>query len=237
MKKIEFITNNKNVLLGVSSPKPAQEYIPQWYKDSKSFFTSNSISFDKNLNMTKTAKLCIPVLDSMTSGYIQETWTDIYIERNGKEIKYVFADSSIPIFSSRDKRTIQNMPIPTGHLDILFHWNRVWCPKVPNGYSVLFKHPSYRDDLPFTSISGIIDSDEFILNGKVGFFIKDNFTGLIPKGTPMYQMIPFKRDDWKSESRMLEDEEKDNWHRIANNITSVFTGGYKKKYWKRKKYT
>jgi hypothetical protein len=101
----------------------------------------------------------------------------------------------------------------------------------------LFKHPSYRDDLPFTSISGIIDSDEFILNGKVGFFIKDNFTGLIPKGTPMYQMIPFKRDDWKSESRMLEDEEKDNWHRIANNITSVFTGGYKKKYWKRKKYT
>ena len=30
------------------------------------------------------------------------------------------------------------------------------------------------------------------------FFIKEGFTGLIPYGTPIVQIIPFKRDDWKS---------------------------------------
>jgi len=236
MKKIQFITNSKTVNASVSSPKPAHNYVPQWYKDSKSFFNSNSISFDKNLNMTKTAKLCIPILDSITAGYIQETWSDIYIEKSENGIRYVFADSSVPMFSSRDKRTIQNMPIPLGHLDTLFHWNRVWSPKVPKGYSVLFQHPPYRDDLPFTSVSGIIDSDEFVLNGKIGFFIKEGFYGVIPKGTPMYQMIPIKRDSWESSSKIINENEKDSWQKMASNITSVFTGGYKKNYWKRKDY-
>jgi len=28
--------------------------------------------------------------------------------------------------------------------------------------------------------------------------MKNNFEGLIPKGTPVIQVIPFKRDNWKS---------------------------------------
>jgi hypothetical protein len=30
------------------------------------------------------------------------------------------------------------------------------------------------------------------------FMMKNNFSGVVPAGTPVVQIVPFKRDDWKS---------------------------------------
>jgi hypothetical protein len=47
----------------------------------------------------------------------------------------------------------------------------------------------------FTILPGIVDTDEYYAPVNFPFVIDDpEFQGLIPKGTPIAQIIPFKRD-------------------------------------------
>jgi hypothetical protein len=95
-------------------------------------------------------------------------------------------------------------------------------------------HPLNRVDLPFITISGIIDFDKSIHApiGNIPFFIKKGFTGTIPAGTPMFQMIPFKREDWKSENQTYSDIF---WQKKLNERKGI-ADIYKKKVWQKKSY-
>jgi hypothetical protein len=44
----------------------------------------------------------------------------------------------------------------------------------------------------------VIDSGYFSVAGNIPFFIKEGFTGIIPKGTPIAQIIPYERQEWIS---------------------------------------
>lgn len=239
MNTIEFIPWNEEVLHNIESPVPAKTCIPEWYKKSFKYEDSNKISFyqneNDNLNPKSTIKGCIPVLDSMSMGYIQKTWCDIYIERNEKEIIYKYAGSP-KIISVRENSVKQFLPAPIGCDDILFDWKRYWIPKTPNGYSCMYTHPAYHYDLPFFTISGIIDSDVYNLVGlnSPSFFIKNNFSGLIPKGTPMYQIIPFKRENWKKREEPLRYNSK--VISQAQELSSLFVDKYKRIFWQRKSF-
>jgi hypothetical protein len=46
-------------------------------------------------------------------------------------------------------------------------------------------------------LSGIVDST-ILHEGSIPFFIKKGFEGIIPAGTPILQIIPFKKDNWTS---------------------------------------
>jgi hypothetical protein len=45
-------------------------------------------------------------------------------------------------------------------------------------------------------MAGIVDSDKYHGAGNIPFFLKEEFEGLIPKGTPYAQIIPIKRAEW-----------------------------------------
>lgn len=234
MKKIYFIPYNDEVLGKITMPEPSLKKIPKWYKNSFKYYESNKISFcKKNEKPEFTVKSCIPVFDTLSMGYIQSTWTDIYIEQNENEILYRYA-SGPEIVSIRNQVVRQKLPAPIGCTDIMFDWKRYWIPKTPRGYSCMYIHPMYHNDLPFVTMPGIIDSD--VWNGpglnSPNFFIKKGFNGIIPKGTPMYQIIPFKRESWTSEKAKKEDFK----HVLnsMNKIESMFVDRYKKMFWVRK---
>jgi hypothetical protein len=105
---------------------------------------------------------------------------------------------------------------------------------LPDGYSAIVMHPLNRVDLPFITMSGIVDFDKSIHApiGNIPFFIKKGFEGTIPAGTPMFQIIPFKREDWNSENQPYSDifwQEKMKERKSIANI-------YKKKIWQKKSY-
>jgi hypothetical protein len=60
-----------------------------------------------------------------------------------------------------------------------------------------------------------------------------DFEGIIPKGTPMMQVLPFKRESWVSEEseKLAEDSRKE-----AIVSKRVFTEYYKSTWWKNKTY-
>jgi len=78
-----------------------------------------------------------------------------------------------------------------------------------------------------------MDSDGWVSNGNIPFFLKEDFEGVIPKNTPVAQLLPFKRSEWQmSISKVLMAR-----HKVDSKAhDGGAIGYYKKKYWNRKNY-
>lgn len=237
-KKIFFIAKTEEIWSNVEAPAPAVTEIPDWYKKSLRFKDSRipQLPIDASISVNGTIKGCIPVLDSLSMGYIQKSWCDLYVQVYNDEptIKH---SGGIPIVGSKESWSKGSLPAPKNYYDILFNFKRPWTPQTPSGYSVLYTHPPYRTDLPFLILPGVVDSDVFqgAGEGSPPFFLQKGFEGLIPKGTPLYQIIPFKRDNWESENIFSEKTKKQLLNLQIRN-KSRFWDRYKKEFWQKKKY-
>jgi hypothetical protein len=151
-------------------------------------------------------------------------------------------ENGFPILNWRTKRDMVSihdpsqhidLPVPSGHHEQVFKWESDIKITTPKGYSLLCTNPLNRFDLPFTCISGIVDSDRYPLSIKFPFFIKKDWEGIIEAGTPVIQLIPIKRDNWESEKK---DYNKDQELIENQNYFSKINLSYKKQFWN-KKYT
>jgi len=80
----------------------------------------------------------------------------------------------------------------------IIKFNNLWSIEAPPGYSLLFTHPVNRTDLPFTTLAGFVDCDTFH-DTPVAFPARwhdPSFNGVLPKGTPVAQCLPVKRESW-----------------------------------------
>jgi hypothetical protein len=230
MKKriIEFASNAPQHDL----PKPSKLSIPEWYKSNPLHKNGNNLLKEKEIY--NTIKKCVPFLDSMTTGYTAELWCDILVRKleNGMSGFEWTTKTGEPI-EMREFSSSINLPVPAGHSPQRMAWNLPYYMKTPIGYSSLITHPLNRYDLPFTTLSGVVDTDTVLYAGRLPFFIHQDFEGIIKKGTPIFQVVPFKRDDWQSkENRLLiEEGERKRFKSLA-----VISGWYKTEVWQRKEY-
>ena len=70
-----------------------------------------------------------------------------------------------------------------------------WTLEAPDGWSLLFTHPLNREDLPFRTLSGLVDCDRFG-DGYVHFpalWTDPEFDGTLPRGTPVAQIVAVPR--------------------------------------------
>lgn len=229
-KKISFIPSSEEHYNFVDFPEPAKNFVPDWYKNAE-IPIKNKIEFsEENVIKNRGIKSCMPFFDAISSGYIQKTWTDIFISVENGEL-FIRSSCGPEILGTRE---YVNVEIDEMFYSIEFVWKTAFVPKIPNGYSMLFTHPLNRLDLPFFTTSGVIDSDKFyhVPNGNVPFYIKSNFTGIIPAGTPMYQMIPIKRDSWSSNVEEYSLEHEKNFRKSSK----YFMKFYKNNFWNKKNY-
>lgn len=209
---------------------PAKKHIPEWYKKIPKWKNNEIFSFETGLN--KTIKQCTPFLESLTTGYMIVLPHDIYVKNNnGKP----FITWNHIEFNPKDRDFVadENL-IPFNHYPIEYVWQLGVAFNVPTGYSMLLTHPLNRHDLPFTTISAIIDGG-FTMNptGSVPFYIKKDFEGIIPQGTPIMQIIPFYQQNWisKNTKGVLKIGKQH-----SDNALALISGWYKKTFWSRKKY-
>lgn len=230
MKEIKFFPKSEEAEVLVEKPKPAQKYIPEWYKKMPAFEGNKPSINISDAQPNSTAKMCVPFSDSFHMGYIVETWCDISIEcdDSGELTNYIYS-SGPQIMGHRDSPSNK---WPEEYHTTEFVWKMQWIPQLPEGHSVIYTHPFNRPDLPFFSLTGIVDSDKFKFEREANhpFLIKRGFSGIIPAGTPFIQIIPFKRDGWKSE--FLEYDRKKQLN--SQLPRKIFWGGYKKMFWTKK---
>lgn len=205
-KKVLFINQHEKCYEdNFISPKPAINYIPQWYKDYPKYIGENNLSSSlndvKKGNAFPTFKNCVPFFDAFASGYMYETPCDLRVyEKNGTPV--IETEPGFEDFVGF--RGNQN---GFYHSDIYysehFYWYPFWAISTPDGYSCLYTTPLNRFDLPFTTISGIIDNDKLAMTGQYPFVLKKGFNGIIKKGTPFVQIIPIQRVQWESSVNIL----------------------------------
>lgn len=218
----------KNIELFIPKIVPAKETFPKWFKDIPKYYDGSD-----NLSVLESGsnigiKGCYPFIDSLTSGYVIKLHCDVLVEKGstGNSVNWTH---DIPPIAGRSISLVGGIPSPSGFSSFEFAWELYYRLKLPKGYSALFVHPLNRMDLPFISTSGIVDADGGMANGSIPFCLDKNFEGIIPEGTPIVQIIPFKRDEWKADYCSLPKEL--NWNPRKN-----ITGWYKKNIWKRKTY-
>jgi hypothetical protein len=203
-KKIQFQPLNEYVEAAQAEPITASSSLPEWYKKLPRFI-NNSDKPIKALGQ-KDVKTCVPFRDAMVNGYMYLLPADIEVAISDTGDIDIFHNGQLTFNVVKKRGDINNpnnqgygMPQPLGTSPIMFAWAAMWGTKTNKKDSILVTHPLNRHDLPFVTTSGIIDSGYFSVAGNIPFFIKEGFTGVIPKGTPIAQIIPFERQEWESE--------------------------------------
>jgi hypothetical protein len=242
--KITFYSKRKQNIGNEHVPTPSKNSIPEWFlsadKHKKmpngvyelSYAIKNGYeTFEK----IPSWKSCPALLDAVVSGYTLKTPVDIYISKEDNQPVITNIEECNYFCGTRGKQ--DGFPTPDGYEDLQLNWIVNWMPKVPEGYTTLWTHPLNRFDLPFISVSGFIDTQSYVQKGKLPFFIKKDFEGVIPAGTTFIQVIPFKNEGWEMDLKTYTEEEIKNNDKVdlQTNYTD-YKSNYKELFWRKKQH-
>jgi hypothetical protein len=235
-----------------SVPSNTHSVMPKWYKDADRFAKMPSGEYYKapkgicpfpkegttdDYGKIPTWKACPAIMDAFATGYVLKTPCDIKFFKNkyGK-IDVEISDQKYKDFVSK-RDPMPQFQHPRGYYKEHFAWYPDWGVEVPEGYSCIYMTPMNRFDLPFLNTTGIVDNDKVHLSGTFPFFIIDGYEGTIPAGTPYMQILPFQRENWQSETEILNQNEI--YGKMTDNMKKyrVPDGGvYIKNVWTRREY-
>ena len=176
----------------LEQPKPASRYVPDWYKNMESSIGEKKVPIVGKTNAT--IKKCMPVFDAITAGYIITSSADVHVSIVDGHQYFQWSSLNLidfhPIEQAPEHPYSNGYPYPK--------WMNPWGIKTPKGYSTLFVQPFHRKSI-FSILPGIVDTDAYTAPVNFPMVITDpNFEGLIPEGTPIAQIIPFKREPWQA---------------------------------------
>jgi hypothetical protein len=228
-KKNKLILKHSTFFAGYPEVKPAKSFIPDWYRLDKN--PERNLKNIKQLPHILNFRSCFPFFDSFTLGYMITLPVDIAIKQLTAGPQITWNEGVVDPLQMRVGNENSNVPIPRGCSSTHFIWQLINSIKIPKGYSALFCHPLNRYDLPFVSLSGVIDGEIALHRGNFPVFFSSTFEGIVKQGTPIIQIILFKTENWKSEIDINILAEADIG---ATNSKSVVFGWYKKNKWKKK---
>jgi len=211
-------------------PIPAVLGLPVWFK------AMPQIAFNSTMGEeTLTVKKCPPFIDAMTYGFLIPLAVDIEIHNGEFSWNFEVPEGFISEFSHspidfHDPSQVAGTPFFDDDRFVI-KFNCFWTIEAPSGYSVLFTHPANRTDLPFTTLTGLVDCDTFH-DSPLNFPARwhdTNFNGVLPKGTPVAQCLPVKREAWAGRYEVLSPE--DETKLVAARDALAFDSGvYRRRY-------
>lgn len=222
-------TNTAAIPLDGYEPKPAKNVFPDWLKELPSYITGEKKP-DSQGKTNPTIKKCMPVFDAISVGYIIFSWCDIYVSIKDGQHWFVWPQGNPiefhPMFQASSYPGASGPAIPK--------WINPWGIQTPKGYSCFFTTPVHRESV-FSILEGVVDTDTYNANVNFPFIMKDKkFEGIIPAGTPIAQVIPFKRNEWKMKLGEKEDVLK--IQQQVFKMRSKFYDGYKTLFRQNKEY-
>lgn len=218
---MKIVFTNVSGHQALEAPQPAKNFIPEWYKKTESYINGKKQPSGEG-KTEATIKRCMPVFDAITAGYVITLPADVFVSIKNDQQFFEWSHYGLV-----DWHPIEQAPLHPNRNEYPFpKWINHWSIKTPDGYSTLFVQPFHRDSI-FTILPGIVDTDTYFAPVNFPFTINDSkFEGLIPKGTPIAQVIPFRRDNWKMSFGAHEEIKAQAG--IAEKLNSVFFDRYKR---------
>jgi len=243
-KKIQFINFGSSDVLEEYRPVPARSMIPGWYKKQSSYVDDvKEIYVDKNYGFTSASvKKCMPVFDSITAGYLLVTTQDITVFYKNGQRMWRWSNEDATAIDFQSVSQANEMPVVKKHIEETLEVPKFfgsWGIKTPSGYSCMFINPMHKEQDIFNIIEGIVDTDKYWQPISFPFvLLQEDWQGTIPAGTPITQIIPFKRDNWFLKIETKESNPK-LYKEVKKKVTlnkSKFWDSYKSFFWSKKSF-
>ncbi len=173
----------------IAEPTQSKAFMPDWFKRLPPVDTNVLSATNNGL----TVKRCMPFVDAMTTGFILPLASTVRLEvRDGGATVDAGWEFDKPMVSPHGANQVAghpNMPRPP----CKFH--NYWTIETPRGWSCLFLPPLNRSNPAFEIVVGIVDTDTYKSLIHFPFFATgQEGVHTIEKGTPIAQIIPFRRD-------------------------------------------
>ena len=209
-------------------PQPANKFLPDWYKRTE-------VRPDDKKPLDKTVKACMPFMESLTFGWIVPVPADVAMTRNADgSLHLEWDDDSFELMGMHDKSQVGGDMFP--HSGEVVKFNLPYQLRTPEGVSTLFMPPLNRVEERFRPFSGVVETDKYANETNIPSLVLDqDYEGVVEAGTPLVQVIPFKRDSLvtESETRGMTEEEEEMRQRANQAIGSV-PAYYKNRVWEPK---
>jgi len=180
-------------------PTPAILGLPEWFKTMPASAFSAVLQSDQ-----LTVKKCPPFIDAMTYGFLIPLVCDVRVEDGTFSWEFDVPSGAIASYTRspldfHDNSQVTGTPLFENDRFIV-KFNNFWTIESPPGCSLLITHPVNRYELPFTTLTGMVDADLYCDN-FINFparWIDPNFNGVLKKGTPVAQCLPLRRGIWNA---------------------------------------
>jgi hypothetical protein len=177
-------------------PVPAARALPDWLRTMPGEAESPALGGAS----VRTLKHCPPLIDALGLGLLMPLACDLRVTP-GPVLEWDWPFPALPDellsrapVGAHVPEQAAGAPLPL-HGRMALKFMNHWTLETPPGWSVLFTHPLNREDLPFRTLSGVVDADAF-RDGFVHFpaiWSDPGFVGVLPAGTPVAQAIPLPR--------------------------------------------
>ena len=200
--EVNFVTKIGGLnLLEDCVPKPAKEYIPQWWKDAPTIKTERLWGGSNPGNM----KVCPSFSDYFTKGYIVPMWVDshLYYDSSTGEGKWATADGNFIWESHSNEQYLDYVDHKFLNKDsfFVFKIQLPWFIFTTKGYSLYQLPTFFHFNEDFSVVPGVRDTDVYHEMNIQILIHSDKKEIFIPRGTPLAQYIPFKREKTKYDVR------------------------------------
>jgi hypothetical protein len=187
----------------------------------------------------RTVKQCPPFVDAMRHGFMLVLPCDVTVEAGLKfGWDWVLPELTVPghpraPLSFHVPEQVAGSPLAHGAQSAL-KFNSFWTIELEDGWSLLAMHPFNRDDLPFRTVTGLVDADRF---NDVGInfpavWLDPGFVGVLPKGLPIAQCCVVPRAAPELLFEAMSEERVAGYSSVADKIMSgpgVYRKGYRSK--------
>jgi hypothetical protein len=228
--KIQFISTVEGLeSIEECLPKPAKNFIPQWFKNIPSLIEG-----------VTTVKNCPSFPDYFSQGYILPMWCDVRLKSDENGWSWDTPTALISWDNHGDKQFLDYTGANFNGVDsqFVFKANCPWRIITPPGWSVLQLPLFYHFNKEWSVLPGVIDTDVHTEINQQVLYHGNGREILIKRGDPFVLYIPFKRSNKiKHEIRYQNKEDKKNIIKNDLNIITAFrpNGNYREMQRKRDK--
>lgn len=174
----------------IAEPVPAKTQLPDWFRKIPAVDKAHLTPTNNGL----TVKRCMPFLDALSIGWMIPIAATVRlaIKDGGRTVDagWEFDRTMVSNHGPHQVSGNPREPLPP----CKFH--NYWTIRTPPGWSCLFMAPLNRQHAPFEILAGVVDTDQYTSLIHFPFFATAaDGMYVVEKGTPLAQVVPFRRED------------------------------------------
>jgi hypothetical protein len=189
LPEVQFLCRPEDKGL-IAEPVPAKSALPAWFRHLPGVDKSQVTATNNGV----TVKRCMPFLDALSMGWLIPVAVPVRLEiSDGGQTVTAGWEFDREMVSNHGPFQIAGSPYEP-HPPMKFH--NYWTIHTPMGWSCLLVPPINRPNGVIEVLSGVVDTDRYRAPVNFPFVaIAPDGVYTLKKGTPLVQVIPFRRAD------------------------------------------